>query len=54
MFGGSSDPYVIVKTTRPGAQKWQTNTIDGNLDSVWNETLDIQDYEQGDGLIFEA
>lgn len=54
MMGGSSDPYVIVKSTRPGAQKWKTSTIDKNLNPVWNETLDIQDYEQGDGLIFEV
>eukprot|EP00421_Protoceratium_reticulatum_P065532 CAMPEP_0168406144 /NCGR_PEP_ID=MMETSP0228-20121227/25503_1 /TAXON_ID=133427 /ORGANISM="Protoceratium reticulatum, Strain CCCM 535 (=CCMP 1889)" /LENGTH=1111 /DNA_ID=CAMNT_0008419789 /DNA_START=75 /DNA_END=3410 /DNA_ORIENTATION=- len=55
ILAGKSDPYCMCLV--PGKhklKKFQTKTINNNLDPVWNHTGKIEGFEAGDSLEFQV
>merc|ERR1712216_275951 len=53
-FGGVSDPYCTCQIPGKSWSLFQTAVINDMLNPVWNEEHVINDYTQGDPLMFEV
>merc|ERR1712048_684074 len=53
-FIGKSDPYCICEVTGRPDSKFETVTIDGQLNPEWNHEADVVGYHVGDSLTFSV
>ncbi|CAE7938981.1 Unc13a, partial [Symbiodinium sp. KB8] len=52
--GGTSDPYCICQVIGAGKTEFRTKTIDNTVEPVWKELSNVDDFFEGDVLLFRV